>query len=157
MSLFSRSVEQTEELGARIAEHVFAGAFIALHGELGAGKTALARGIGAGLHIADIASPTFTILHEHEGKLPLYHFDAYRLRGEEELYGIGYEEYLSSGGVVLMEWPERVPGSLPRERLDVYMEGSADEMRSILLRPSGQRYEALVQAIYKETEGAASC
>ena len=157
ISMRSHSTAETEALGARIAASLFPGAFIALYGELGAGKTAFARGIGEGLGVADVASPTFTIVQEHEGRLPLFHFDAYRLKDERELFDIGFEEYLLSGGVVLMEWPERVPDVLPEERLDIVLKGSADEPRDILLRPLGKRYEALSQSVCRETEGGTLC
>lgn len=149
----SHSAAQTEEMGVRLAANLFPGAFIALYGELGAGKTALARGIGEGLGTMDVTSPTFTIVQEHEGRLPLFHFDAYRLKDERELFDIGFEEYLMLGGVVLMEWPERVPTALPKERLDITIKGSADEPRDVQFRPYGKRYEALVQSINRETEG----
>lgn len=157
ISMRSHSTAETEALGARIAANLFPGAFIALYGELGAGKTALARGIGEGLGVADVASPTFTIVQEHEGRLPLFHFDAYRLKDERELFDIGFEEYLLSGGVVLMEWPERVSGVLAKERLDIVLKGSAGEPRDILLRPLGKRYEALAQSVCRETEGGIIC
>jgi tRNA threonylcarbamoyladenosine biosynthesis protein TsaE len=157
ISMRSHSTAETEALGARIAANLFPGAFIALYGELGAGKTALARGIGEGLGIADVVSPTFTIVQEHEGRLPLFHFDAYRLKDERELFDIGFEEYLLSGGVVLMEWPERVPDVLPEERLDIVLKGSADESRDILLLPYGKRYEALAQSVCRETEDGTLC
>ena len=157
ISMRSHSTAETEALGARIAANLFTGAFIALYGELGAGKTALARGIGEGLGVADVASPTFTIIQEHEGRLPLFHFDAYRLKDERELFDIGFEEYLLSGGVVLMEWPERVPDVLPEERLDIVLKGSADEPRDILLLPYGKRYETLAQSVCRETEDGTLC
>lgn len=153
INMKSYSAADTQTLGARIAANLFPGAFIALYGELGAGKTALARAIGEGLGVSDITSPTFTIVQEHEGRLPLFHFDAYRLKDEQELFDIGFEEYLLSGGLILMEWPERVPGMLPKERLDIVIKGSADEPRDILLQPMGERYEALAQSVYLETEG----
>lgn len=153
ISLKSGSTAQTEALGAQLAANFFPGAFVALYGELGAGKTALARGIGKGLGTTDVTSPTFTIVQEHECRLPLFHFDAYRLKDERELLDIGFEDYLLSGGVILMEWPERVPGLLPAERLDITIAGSADELRDIQLRPYGKRYELLLQSVFRETEG----
>jgi tRNA threonylcarbamoyladenosine biosynthesis protein TsaE len=106
--LRSASVERTRALGRALGELARAGDVILLEGALGAGKTAFTQGIGLGLGVAaTINSPTFTILKEYEGRLPLYHFDLYRLDEPDELYELGFEDYFSGDGVCVVEWAER--------------------------------------------------
>ena len=111
MEFITNSEGETEALGVRLAEALAPGAVIAFTGGLGAGKTAFTRGLARGLGIADrVASPTFTIVNEYEGgRLPLFHFDWYRLSDAEELFDIGWEDYLSRGGVCAVEWSENAP------------------------------------------------
>ena len=137
----------TEALGGRLARLLDAPAFVALYGDLGAGKTAFVRGMGAALGIDDVRSPTFTIVQEHPCEPPLLHFDAYRLCGEDELYAIGFEEYSAMPALIALEWAERVPDALPRERLDIFFEGSGDEPRRVRLQPRGKRYESVVERL----------
>ena len=114
MEFVSDSVEQTEALGARLAGALGPGAVVAFTGDLGAGKTAFIRGLARGLGVPGrVTSPTFTIVDEHEGgRLPLFHFDLYRLGGADELYDIGWEDYLARGGVCAVEWSENVADAL---------------------------------------------
>jgi tRNA threonylcarbamoyladenosine biosynthesis protein TsaE len=106
--LTSASVERTHALGRALGELARAGDVILLEGALGAGKTAFTQGIGLGLRVAaTINSPTFTILKEYEGRLPLYHFDLYRLDEPDELYELGFEDYFRGDGVCVVEWAER--------------------------------------------------
>ena len=114
MEFVSDSVEQTEALGARLAGALGPGAVVAFTGDLGAGKTAFTRGLARGLGVPGrVTSPTFTIVDEHEGgRLPLFHFDLYRLGGADELYDIGWEDYLARGGVCAVEWSERMEDAL---------------------------------------------
>ena len=111
----THSAKETRELGACLAETLKAGDVILLEGPLGAGKSELARGIAQGLGIREtVTSPSFTILNVYtSGRLPLYHFDWYRLESAEELYELGMEEYLGGDGVALVEWPGRCPEALP--------------------------------------------
>ena len=108
----SNSEAETEELGNRLAQVLVPGSVVAFTGDLGAGKTAFVRGLARGLGITQrVTSPTYTIANEYEGgRLPLFHFDLYRLSGEDELYEIGWEDYLARGGVCALEWSERAPG-----------------------------------------------
>ena len=110
MDYITRSASETEQLGARLAERLLPGDVIALRGGLGAGKTAFTRGLARGLGIEDpVTSPTYTIVNEYpQGRLPLFHFDMYRLRGAEELFDLGWEDYLDRGGVCAVEWSENV-------------------------------------------------
>src|SRR5215468_4399248 len=112
----------TEALGRRLGSLLFPGAVVALVGPLGAGKTHLTRAVAEGLGIADsraVSSPTFVLIQEYQARLPVYHFDAYRLRGEGEFFDLGAHEYFESEGVCLVEWADRVEAGLPPEQLRV--------------------------------------
>ena len=106
---------------------------ILLEGELGAGKSELARGVAKGLGVQEtVTSPSFTILNVYEsGKIPLYHFDWYRLESEEELYELGMDEYLGGEGIALVEWPDRCPGALPAGCLKIRMTAEGENTRRI--------------------------
>ncbi len=113
MEFYTASPQETEELGHRLGSQLKPGAIIAYYGDLGAGKTAFTRGLARGLGIEDpITSPTYTIVNEYEGRIPLFHFDMYRLSCSDELFDIGWEDYLSRGGVIAVEWSERVEDAL---------------------------------------------
>ena len=114
MDYLSNSVEETEALGAELAGRLEPGDVVAFTGDLGAGKTAFVRGLARGLGIPDrVTSPTFTIVNEYEGgRLPLFHFDMYRLGSADELYDIGWEDYLARGGGCAVEWSEIVRDAL---------------------------------------------
>ncbi len=136
-----------EALGERMARALPQGGFVALVGDLGAGKTVLCRGAGKSLGLDHLSSPTFTIVQEYPTVPPLFHFDAYRLADEDELYAMGFEDYLDRGGLILMEWADRVPGALPRDRLDIEIMGSGADMRTVRLLPHGADYEGLVREL----------
>jgi tRNA threonylcarbamoyladenosine biosynthesis protein TsaE len=126
----SNSPDDTAQLGERIGRALVAGDVVALTGELGAGKTAFVQGLARGLGVRGrVASPTFTIVNEHEGAIPLFHVDFYRLEHAAELINIGFDDYFERGGVVVVEWAERYAGSLPAERLDVRIEVTGPESR----------------------------
>ena len=141
--------EEMLRLGNCIAGYLFAGAFVALYGDMGAGKTVFSRGIGEALGTDDVCSPTFTIVQEHTTQPPLFHFDAYRVN-DAELYDIGWEDYLARGGIILMEWPQNVPDLLPKERLEVEIKGSGLQTREISVRAIGAAYENVVAALEEE-------
>ncbi len=151
LTLKNLTEPMVEALGARLAAKLFPGAFLALFGGLGAGKTTLVRALAAQLGIPDVASPTFTIVREHDGRLPLFHFDAYRLSSGDELYAIGFEDYLARGGVIAMEWCENVPEALPPERLELHLAGRGPAPRAIRLAAYGSRYEPFLDG-FAETE-----
>lgn len=121
MTYVTNSPAETEALGQRLAERLQPGDVIAYTGDLGAGKTAFTRGLARGLGITErITSPTFTIVNEYQGgRLPLFHFDMYRLGSSEELYEIGWEDYLARGGVCAVEWSENVREALPPDAVTV--------------------------------------
>jgi tRNA threonylcarbamoyladenosine biosynthesis protein TsaE len=136
MVIHTKSPAETEALGERLGAIVPAGTVIAYTGDLGARKTAFTRGLARGLGIKErVTSPTFTIVNEYEGgRLPLFHFDLYRLGSSEELWDIGWEEYLDRGGVCAVEWSERCEDALeePIVRVDL-RRGDGDEDRVLTI------------------------
>lgn len=132
-------VGQTEELARRLAG-VFPGGVIALTGDLGAGKTAFVRGLARGLgYEGEVSSPTFAIVHEYVGgRLPLYHFDMYRVSGWEDLYSTGFFDYMETPSVLAVEWSENIASALPEDRLDVEIRrGDEDGHRWITVKCVG--------------------
>lgn len=127
-------------LGRRIAEMLNKRGFVALYGDLGAGKTVFARGVAEAFGIDHVSSPTFTIVCEYPTAPKLFHFDAYRLSDADELFAIGFSDYLKEDALILMEWANLVSEALPKERLDVTIEGSGSEARAVTIEPRGARY-----------------
>lgn len=152
----SHSTLHTERLGERIAKLAHPGDVVALWGELGAGKTVLARGIaqGLGLEPSDVTSPTYVILHEHAGgRLPLFHLDLYRLRAGD-LGSTGWEECLEGGGLTVIEWPDRAGDDLPGDRLDVRLEHIADTKRRVVIDATGPVSRARLEELAADAFGA---
>ena len=136
MEYTSNSPGQTEEIGAALAAGLKPGAVLAFTGDLGAGKTAFVRGLARGLGIAErVTSPTFTIVNEYEGgRLPLFHFDMYRLGSSEELFDIGWEDYLARGGVCAVEWSENIADALEESCIKVDIRrGTSENQRTITI------------------------
>ena len=131
MQFITHSAEETEALGERLASTLSGGEVIAYFGELGAGKTAFTRGLARGLGIPmRVTSPTYTIVNEYSGgRLPLFHFDMYRLGSSEELFDIGWEDYLARGGVCAVEWSENVADALDGAIAVRIEKAAADERR----------------------------
>lgn len=137
MEFLTRSEEETEALGRRLGEKLTPGSLVAYTGDLGAGKTAFTRGLARGLGVTErVTSPTFNIVNEYEGgRLPLFHFDLYRLGGEEELFDIGWEDYLTRGGVCAVEWSENAEGTLEEPCIRVEIRrGDRDDQRMIEIK-----------------------
>jgi len=112
--------QETEELGEKLGKTLSGGSVVAYRGDLGMGKTAFTRGLARGLGCTGrVTSPTFTIVNEYEGNPPLFHFDLYRLSSSEELFDIGWEDYLARGGICAVEWSERVSDALPSDTITV--------------------------------------
>lgn len=134
MEWITNSEQETEQLGRRLGQALQPGSVIAYTGDLGAGKTAFTRGLASGLEIPErVTSPTFTIVNEYEGgRLPLFHFDMYRLGSADELFDIGWEDYLARGGVCAVEWSENIEEALDEEpiRIDI-RRGEHDNQRRI--------------------------
>jgi tRNA threonylcarbamoyladenosine biosynthesis protein TsaE len=130
--IVSSSPEETAALGERVAHHLGRGSVIALRGGLGSGKTCLAKGIARGLGIAEpLTSPTYTIISEYQGGVPLYHIDAYRLAGDEDFENTGALELIGGDGIALVEWSERIPRSLPPDAAVISIEITGPEKRVI--------------------------
>jgi tRNA threonylcarbamoyladenosine biosynthesis protein TsaE len=143
----TRSAEETRDLGRRLAAALRPGDVVALVGELGSGKTTLVQGIAAALEARGrVASPSFLIVHEYRGRLPIYHVDLFRLR-PEEVESLGLEELFDEGGVVLVEWAERAERLLPPDALWIHLEIVDDSTRTIRIEPRGVRSRRLAEAL----------
>lgn len=145
-SLESGSPEQTHALGVALGRLLEPGHFVGLIGELGAGKTQLARGVaqGAGVPEREVASPSFAIVYPYRGRIPLYHADLYRLADEDELYATGYFDLLSGDGALLVEWLDQVPSAAPPDRLILTLSYEDESRRKIEAVAQGPRHEALL-------------
>ncbi len=149
MGVFSRVIEtenenETEALGERLASCLKSGDILALHGELGAGKTCLVRGIARGLGIdgSGVASPSFTLINEYPGRVPLFHLDGYRLDSAEAFEELGLEDYFEGNGILAIEWAEKVP-DLPEERIDIVILWVDEKRRLFRISARGEAAERL--------------
>jgi len=134
MEFFSKNEADTENAGAIFAKSIPNGTVVAMYGDLGAGKTAFVRGMARGMGIdARVNSPTFTIVNEYIGERQLFHFDMYRLGSSDELFDIGWEDYLSRGGVCAVEWTENVEDALEGDEIVVRIEKVSDTERRITI------------------------
>lgn len=145
MELIVNSVEETLEIGRKIGEKANSGDIFCLIGDLGTGKTHITKGIAKGLNVSDyITSPTFNIVNEYDsGRLKLYHFDVYRVNDPDEIYAIGFDEYIFSDGVSIIEWANYIEELIPEEYLLIKIEKQlhlGDNVRKIILEPFGKRY-----------------
>jgi tRNA threonylcarbamoyladenosine biosynthesis protein TsaE len=118
----STSVQMTEEYGKQLAKELRGGTVLALFGGMGMGKTALVRGIAAGLGLsAEVSSPTFALVHDYGGQPPLVHFDMYRVTGWEDLYSTGFFDYLDAGAILVVEWSENIVSALPEDAIRLHI------------------------------------
>ena len=136
MTYVTRSAEETERVGAALAERLdragITRAFIAMRGEMGVGKTAFTRGFASYFGISGVKSPTYTIVNEHRGRVSIYHFDMYRISDGDDLYSIGYDDYIEAEGYCIAEWSENIEGEIPEGAIFVtisHVSGNADERR----------------------------
>lgn len=137
----THSEQETVELGSRMGKLLGAGDIVLLYGGLGAGKTVLTRGIALGLGTRDmVTSPTYTLMHRYEGRVPIFHFDLYRLGGPDEVLDLGYEEFFYGDGVSVVEWPESLEYLCPEEYVKVEMEATGYGIRKITVNAIGDRY-----------------
>ena len=150
--LTSESPEQTIRLGRILGEMLFDGAFVALVGGLGAGKTVLAKGIALGLGVEDegeVTSPSFVLVNEYRGRVPVYHVDLYRLESPAEVEGIGWDDFIAGPGVVLVEWADRAENHLPPERIEIHLEWAGEEKRRLLFCGSDEKGRGAVEQLRK--------
>ncbi|WML50773.1 tRNA (adenosine(37)-N6)-threonylcarbamoyltransferase complex ATPase subunit type 1 TsaE [Neobacillus sp. PS3-12] len=142
----TNNAEQTAQFAERLASQLSPGDVIALEGDLGAGKTTFTKGLAKGLEIKrTVNSPTFTIIKEYHGRLPLYHMDVYRV--ENAFEDLGFDEYFEGDGVTVVEWAHLIEDQLPKERLTIYLYHEDNDNRKIVLKPLGKRYEQLCKEI----------
>jgi len=138
MTIITKSENETILEGEKLGRTLKPGAVVALFGDLGAGKTAFTRGLATGLGISmSVTSPTFTIVNEYPGEIPLFHFDMYRLESENELFDIGWDDYLDRNGVCAVEWSERVPGAFFTDFITVKIENLGDNSRRLEIVDEG--------------------
>ena len=147
--ILSKSTDQTLRFGEQLAKYLRKGDILCLEGELGSGKTTLIKGIAQGLKIAPekVNSPTFVLMNAYHGRLPLYHFDLYRLEAIHEISSIGYEEFLYGDGVAVIEWAERLGQLTPKEYLRIELAHKGENQRLIKIFPAGTRYSQLVDSL----------
>jgi len=152
MKIISHSVKETLNLGAALAKHLEPGDIICLEGELGSGKTTLTKGIAKGLGVspAKVTSSSFILIRAHQdGRIPLFHFDLYRLKNSNEIALLGYEEYLYAEGVSVIEWAEKLNCLMPKERLMVKLAYGRQNKRMIKITAVGTRYEELLRRVHE--------
>jgi len=144
INIETHSFEETVEFGKKLGIVLKSGDIISLSGDLGTGKTALTNGIAKSLGIDSyITSPTFTLVNEYEGRLPLYHFDVYRIYDPDEMFDIGFEEYINSEGITIIEWGEQIREILPEEIINVNIKKNLDkgiDVREISIDFIGEKY-----------------
>lgn len=139
--LKSKSEQETHAIGYRIGTLLKSGDIICLTGDLGAGKTVLTKGIARGLGVKeDVTSPTFTLIHEYMGRIPLYHFDVYRIGSIEEMEDLGYEEYFYGSGACVIEWASQIRELIPKDHLWIEIRTKGENEREIRLSGTADRF-----------------
>ncbi len=150
LDFISHSEEQTRRLGAKLAPLLNPGDVLALTGDMGSGKTRWVQGVCQGLGVADVVnSPTFTLVNEYQGRLPVYHIDLYRLSSAREALTFGIEDYLYNDGVSLIEWADQGIDYLPAVHLEIQLYYLAETRRRVVIRPQGDRFLTLMNT-YKQ-------
>ncbi len=149
IKIYLENENDTKEIGYKLGNLLTPESTICLVGDLGAGKTTITQSIAKALEVEDyITSPTFTIVNEYEGKMPLYHFDVYRIGSSDEMYDIGYEDYINGQGVCIIEWSNLIEDILPDEYLKIEL-SYKDMSREMTLTPVGKKYEEIVEELIK--------
>ncbi|WP_432662724.1 tRNA (adenosine(37)-N6)-threonylcarbamoyltransferase complex ATPase subunit type 1 TsaE [Wukongibacter baidiensis] len=149
--IICRNEQETKEIGYKLGKLLRSGDMVCLTGDLGAGKTTISKSIAKGLDVdEDVTSPTFTIINEYDGRLPVYHFDVYRILDMEEMYDIGYEEYFYGNGVCLVEWASQIRELIPDEHLWVEIKyGEEINSREFHFKATTEHYERIVEELIK--------
>jgi len=157
LDIISHSPEQTTRLGARLGQLLQPGDVICLSGDMGAGKTVFARGIGQGWGAKyPLTSPTFNLVHEHTRDADsnkLYHLDCYRFKSAQDADSIGFDDLLDGNGIILLEWPERISEVLPEERLWLELRVIEVTRRNLILEGTGSRFKQLIERFRESTFG----
>ena len=147
LTIITKNPEETKNLGKDVSKLVKPGDILAFYGELGAGKTCFIQGISLGLKVKDyVTSPSFTIINEYQGKIPIYHFDLFRLNAEE-IFELGYEEYFYGEGLTVIEWAEKIEQFLPKEHLKIDIKFKDLYERKISFISQGDRFDKLLKEI----------
>ncbi len=148
LTIITKSPDETKNLGKEIGKLVKPGDLLAFYGELGAGKTCFIQGISWGLEVKDyVTSPSFTIINEYKGKIPIYHFDLFRLNNAEEILELGYEEYFYGEGLTVIEWAEKIEQLLPKEHLKIDIKFKDHYKRTISFIPQGRRFNNFLKEL----------
>jgi len=158
LRLTSHNAEETTTLGERMGRLLHAGDVVCLYGELGSGKTVLAKGLAKGLEVAredDVRSPSFVLIHRYEGRVAVYHADLFRLAGSADVADIGLRELLGGEGVTIIEWADKLDTSLPTERLDITLQHAEADTRLMTLHGHGARYLRLLEEWQDDLAGRA--
>jgi tRNA threonylcarbamoyladenosine biosynthesis protein TsaE len=143
----TNSTEETLQFSKELAQKLQPGDVITLEGDLGAGKTTFTKGLAVGLDInKNVSSPTFTIIKEYNGRLPLYHMDVYRLEDSDE--DLGFDEYFEGQGVTVVEWAHLIEDQLPKELLQINITHGEENSRNLTITPKGNRYEMLCKELF---------
>ena len=141
----TNSDAETIELAENLESEKFPNMVICLNGDLGSGKTVFTKGFAGAMAIDEITSPTFNIIKEYVGELPLYHMDVYRTNGDVE--SLGLEEYFNKNGVTIIEWAEMIEDHLPKERLDINFKIVGENKRVLVIVPHGEKYQSICEAV----------
>lgn len=154
MKIITNSAQETLLLGKKLGQCLSAGDIVALEGELGTGKTVLIQGICRGLKVIDeVSSPSYVLINEYSGKLPVYHFDVYRLKNLNEMQDLGYEEYFKSEGVTLIEWAEKIESLIIGDYLKIKLKyHSGEAQRLISFIPFGKKIDKLLERLAQDVD-----
>jgi len=149
MKIQIKNLDEAQNFGIELGQLLKPGDIVCLNGELGAGKTTLTQSIGKGLGVEEyITSPTFTLINEYKGRVPVYHFDVYRLENVEELYDLGFDEYFYGNGISIIEWAERIKKMIPQENIVIDIEnGNNQKERIFHIDGYGKRYKEIIEEL----------
>ena len=148
LTIITKSPEETKNLGKEVSKLTKPGDLLAFYGELGAGKTCFIQGISQGLEVKDyVTSPSFTIVNEYQGKIPIYHFDLFRFDNAEDILELGYEEYFYGEGLTVIEWAEKIEHFLPKEHLKIDIKFKDRYQRKISFIPQGNKFNHFLEEL----------